>query len=446
MVDNSLLSPKEPRPIDPLAMKVRAMKEAVLADTCFWDQRDPAACEWGEYPYEPAEFRMEQNTGEAILIVDDFSKLPPLTIRYKNRIMGYFRADEEGTLAPVSFSWRAPKTLFHALSTFATPQFIPAEKLRALSAPLEKNFGFYDAENIGHGSFVFSILVENNPHQPIVVLDHPRFSQFAPKEFCDVSGTEESIAKLRSKSERVAASLRQRMHELNVHFVNASIGETLTTMREHWEETCAEPLPDDALLRAKLEAYSPIMGALFNTPGVFTANAAIEASNATDYPFDALSRAYPNRLRVGYFADLDSGLDGQGQRALAAFSGTPQQQNVDVYLNIGVKQQRPYPYNATPLLQVSGFGMDIFPITRATTSWVTPLALSHFIHARYASFAHREMSNELIQDIKDHLVPESCPAQPENRCMYQDPLKHGQLEVVRLGYRKAEYKEPNPQG
>jgi len=290
--------------------------------------------------------------------------------------------------------------------------------------------------------------VEANPRQPLVVLDHLSYDKFAREEFCDGSGSEDSLRRLRERSTLVAANLRRLMAEQRVRFVNVSAGESLDTMRELWTNRCAGARPGDDLLRAKLAAYTPIIDALYNTPGVFAAQAAINASNSQDFPFDFPSADYPNRLLAGYFTTLESGLDAGGQRdgsGTAALSGWPGRQNVDVYLNSGVQPSRPFRYNATPLLQVDGFGVDIFPITHTTTSWIAPLALSRFINLRYERFGTEAMSDALISRIRAELTPGGCSEQSSALCAYQDPLKHGQTEAVRLQYRAREYVEPDSQ-
>ncbi|OJH36464.1 hypothetical protein [Cystobacter ferrugineus] len=430
-----------------LAQRIAAAKANVLADTCFQTEQDASVCDWGDFAYDPSQFAMTQSTNEAILIVDGFSELPFRAIRYQNRLKGFFRVGEGGEFSPVSFSWHAPVVLHETLRGFADPDLIPAESLRELGGPLTDVYGPY-ALNAGHGSYVFSILVEANPRQPIVILDHLRYDKFALEEFCDGSGTDASISRLREKSRVVAANLQWLMAEQNVRFVNVSAGESLDTMRELWTSRCRGIRPSDSILRKKLNAYAPIVEALYKTPGVFAAQASINASNSQDFPFDYPSPSYPNRVLAGFFTTLNSGLDEKGRKdgtSSTTLSGWPGRQNVDIYLNSGVQPNRPFRYNTTPLLQVDSFGVDIYPITQTTTSWIAPLALSRFIHLRYERFGAEEMSDDLISRIRSEMTPGECPEQPESNCAYQDPLKHGQIEAVRLGYRALEYVEPDSQ-
>ncbi|NOK16494.1 hypothetical protein [Corallococcus carmarthensis] len=442
-----VVSPEDPplsQQMDPvLADQIEAVRQAVLADRCFREQPDVSVCNWGDFAYNPSQFAMSQNTGEAILVIDDFPTLPPRAIRYKNRIKGYFRVNGQGQVGAVPFSWRAPVTLFQGLSTFATPDFHPAEQLRALREPLASTYGFYDvAGNSGHGSYVLSLLVEANPHQPLVLLDTLSFHGFALEDFCDASGSQASQDRLRARASTVASQLRGLMAAQGVRFVNLSAGMTLEAVRQEWTSYCAGPRPDDNVLRGKLNAYRPIYDALFHTPGVFASQAAISAPSPQDNPFDFPSADFPNRLLVGYFTLLESGLGPDGRGPYSLISGWPERANVDIYVNTGVLTYRPFDYNKTPLLQVDGFGVDIQPITRATTSWVAPLALSRFVNARYAHFNGIEMSDALIPLVMRRMMPVLCDDLPGRSCMYQDPLLYGQVEAVRLNYRPREYVAP----
>lgn len=440
-VDPPIEEPKPPLSASAeLRRQIDAAKSMINSDTCFLGP-DVSACSWGSFPYKPAEFSMTANSGEAILIIDRFPALPARAIRYKNRIAGYYRVTPSGAIGAVSFSWHAPTQLYKVLSSFASPNFVPARLLSTLYEPLHKMYGFYASESFGHGSYVFSLLVEANPHQPIVLLDSPQFSWFAHDDFCDASGSAESERRLRDKAQTVADEIRVLLRTHNVRFINYSSGITLLSVLSDWQQNCTGMTPTDEILRRKLGAYAPIMDVLFKSKGVFAAHASINIGDPRDYPYDLASPTYPNRLRAGYFTALDSGLDSQGRGDTTSLTGWPSRNDADVYLNSGVLPMRPYPYNKTPLLQVDEFGVSTFPISLTTTSWITPLALSRFIHARYSSAGKEELSDELITELLKLIVPTRCGATSDQACVFQDPLKHGQIESVRLGYVPRTYEK-----
>lgn len=139
---------------------------------------------------------------------------------------------------------------------------------------------------------------------------------------------------------------------------------------------------------------------------------------------------------------LTSGLDAAGRGFHQELRGEPGIQAVDLYLNSGVEAHRPFAHNQTPLLQASDFGTDVLPITFSSTSWITPLALSRFIHLRDSAHGGQPLTDARIAAIIEAMVPAGCADQPDGRCRYQAPLRHGQIEAMRLGYRAVEYVAP----
>lgn len=422
-----------------LTQQIEQAKAEILADTCF---RQPVttACNWGEHTFSAQDFSMAQNTGEAVLVIDEFFSKPPLlSVRYGNRIKGIFQVSPGGAIAPMNAPLRAPATLLSVLKRFATPKHISAQQLQPLLEPIETMYGGLNIVTPGHGTFVLSLLIDTNPHQPFVLLQSLSLAKIARTDYCDASGSADAQGRLLGAAQNTANQLTQLMRDNNVRFVNYSAGHTLPVIRDEWPAVCGTATPGDDVLRTKLQAYAPIYTALFNTPGVLAAHASDSNSSPSNYPYDYPSAAYPNRLRVGYFTALESGLDAVGKGNYSVLDAWPGIQNVDLYVNTGVLPTRPFNYNRTPLLQADQYGVAMSPITGPQPSWVAPLALSRFIHLRYATFAGRDMNNALIADIFDAAMPAQCPGLPGGRCLYQDPLLHGQIESVRLGYRSRLY-------
>jgi len=380
---------------------------------------------------------MSRPTTEAILIIDTFPTLPVRSIRYRKRIRNYYRLGQTGAV-PAATTWRVPTRLWNALDRFSGPDHVPAWRLDGLREPIQSSYGSIPFDNVGHGSTVFSLLADTNPHQPLVIMDSIDLFRIDPVDYCDASGSVAVQNRLLQASQAAAGQIIRVMRDNNVRFVNFSAGHTLPVVTADWRRDCGTQ-PSDAVLRQKLAAYAPIYDALFRTVGVMTIQAAIEGADAADFPYDQPSPAWPNRLRTGYFTSLNSGVDSQGRGDHAGLTGWPGAANADIYVNTGVLPTRPYAYNFTPLLQIGEFGIDHFPITAPQTSWVTPLALSRLINLRYGTFANRTMDDSLIADLFRSVTPTSCPGLPGSRCVYQDPLLHGDIESVRLEYRSKFY-------
>lgn len=422
-----------------LAQRIAQAAAEVRADTCF-RQADTSGCVWARYTVDATDFAMPHDSGEAVLVVDAFHGSPPLlSPRYANRLKGFLAFGPGGALTPSPGSLRLPATLLSVLRRFASPEPINARRLATLAPAIEASYGGLELGVPSHGAYVLSLLIDASPHQPFVLLDGLNLELMAHDDYCDTSGRTEVQARLLSVARTAADRLAALMREHHVRYVNYSAGHTLPVLRESWAAACGGAAPADALLREKLAAYQPLYAALFNTPGVLASHAAFPNDSAIDFPYDQPSPSFPNRLRIGYFTVLDSGLDEQGRGDTTALQASPALANVDLYVNTGVLPTRPFAYNTTPLLQTDRFGLDLQPITAPQTSWVAPLALSRLIHLRQAAFGARTFDNALIVDLADAVRPRSCPALRDGRCIYQDPLRHGQTEAVRLGYQPKLY-------
>lgn len=428
--------PPPPPPVDPLVQQIAAARETILADVCF---RNGGGCAFTDHAYRPADFAMTESTGEAILIVDTFDTLPVRALRYRNRIKGFYRFGAGGVVVRASSTWHVPTSLWRALASFSGPDHVAAWRLRSLRTAIQTAYPGVAFDNVGHGSMVFSLLADANPRQPLILMDGFSLHEMAPDAYCDVSGSATAQHRLAVVAQQAAVALQAMIQAEEVRFINYSGGHTLQTIRADWTEDCGGPPPSDDLLRSRLAAHELLYAVLFATPGVATAHAAIGGGQPIDFPFDQASSAYANRIRVGYFTSLASGLDAQGRGAVSALGGWPSEGWADLYVNTGVLPTRPFQHNRTPLLQIDDFGVDHFPIKGPQSSWVTPLALSRLIHLRQSIFADRPMDDALVADLFERVTPGACPSQTGGRCRYQDPLLHGQIEAIRLGYQPLEY-------
>jgi hypothetical protein len=434
-------TPTPPATKGPLADRIAAARVEMLADTCF-QGGVTTGCSFTDQPYRASDFAMEPNSSEALLIIDDLPRLPDSAIRFRKRIKGYYRLGAGGTIGAAATTWHVPTSLWNALDRFSYAEYDPTEQLRSVAEAAYRAYPGLSLANAGHGATVFRLIADTNPAQPLVLLDKIDLVDIAHADYCDISGSAAVQTRLTAAAQTTADNLVALMRTNNVHFVNYSAGHSYEVIRDGWTAACGTPLPAETVLRAKLAAYAPIYAALFATPGVMTAHAASENDGLVNAPYDQKLPQYPNRMRAGYFAVLDSNLDSAGRGGIGGFPIWPARADADIFLNTGVEQERPFQWNTTPLLQLDAFGLSLEPITIPTTSWVTPLLLARLINIRYAEFPTRSFDDALIADIFDKATPAACPTQMQGRCAYQDPSLHGQLEAVRLGYRPREYPGP----
>jgi len=412
-----------------LQQRIDEAARSIQSDTCF-AQEDTSSCQWADYEVGPAEFNMARSSGEAILVIDDFGAgLFPELVRYRNRILGFYQVGNDSVDGQV-LSVHLPKRLGDALVSFAGPELIPARALTALVAPIEDAYGKLNLFYAGHGGVVFGHLIELVPEQPLVLLALAQLFDFPPA-LCQDRGSE-MVAAATAHFGAVAASLKQVMAAHNVRFINASFGSTAATLAADWSRICHNAAPAGEELQHLLHIYDPIFDLLFNSEGVMTAHAAANLGSPADFPFDQVSAAYPNRLRVGFFSSLSSGLDEAGRGTVSKMEQFPADGNADVYLNwecetLGACAERHYE-------MVGPFGLGRFNVPVMSSSYINPLALARMVDLRYANHSGEPMDDTLIKTLEQEMIPSLCGGDGIAPCVYQDPIAHRQLELYRLGY------------
>jgi hypothetical protein len=414
-----------------LQTRIDLAVQHITADTCF-AQQDTSGCQWADYGLGHSFVNMAVSTGEAILIVDDFDEgVLPQLVRYRNRILDLYRVNGE-TIEARNLSVHLPKQLGDALISFAGPEFIPASALTMVAQAANTTYSRVPLLFLGHGGIIFSHLVELAPEQPLVMLNLTGLLGLLPSLCTRVDSS--TLAAARAHFTAVASSLTRLMRDRNVRFVNASFGDTAQTLATDWTRTCGTAVPSPAVVRQLLHLYDPIYDALFNTPGIVTAHAAANLGDPLDFPFDQVTPAFGNRVRVGFISSRDSGLDELGRGTVRKVEQFPTRNgDADVFVNWRCEA---FVGCADPHYELAGsFGLATVALPIMASSYVNPLGLGRVINLRYAHHEGEPMNNELIQALKQELTPALCGPDGTQPCVYQDPIAHRQLEVYRQHYR-----------
>jgi hypothetical protein len=405
---------------------------AVLADLDrYLDEID---CEAGDLRCSPVTLSFEPTRsaatsgGQTILIIDRGIE-PIALLKYRRRVKDMLQLDETGRLRRSEPTVRVPAYVDELFERLADRGFISAAKLQPLADRLEPVLREFEREHGGaHGKIPFQFLAEHNPRADFVVLSSPSFPDLFRREFC--AGDADAFG---ARVAEAAADIRE--HAIRSHgvgYVNYSAGVTPQSIQADFSRLCGgyvRPRTVDRLVNAHLAFYE----ALFATPGVLGVQAGTDGQIG-ETPLDC-AVDLPRRIRAGYFLALDSrlGPDGQRGRGGDLDASIPAGQSavkrcLDVLVNFGVKDRRPFPYNDTPYQIADAFGLSAYPINFGHTSWAAPLALSRLIHIVESRLGGR-LDDEAIATAKALLTPDQC----QGPCQYQDPLLHHQLELFRLG-------------
>jgi hypothetical protein len=422
----------EAPPVAPqLQKRIDAAIASLQGDDCFVRNKggDTSGCEWADYEIGPAQFKMARSTGEAIMVIDELlpSYYPDL-VRYRNRILGFYEVQPD-KVVPRVVSAHLPRRLGDVLVSFAGPEFIPARSLFSIAKTAGPIYATLDYP--AHGGEVLGHLLDLVPEQPLVLVNMAHITD-VPPELCK-SIDAETLSAARTRISAMAASLKQVIDDNHVHFINASFGVTGLTLAADWQGACGSAAPDATQLRRVLEVYRPLYDVLLNSEGVVTSHAGAAQGAPEDFPFDQASADYPNQVRVGFFSSIRSGLDGEGRGTLAKVEQFPGAGDVDVFLGWGCDGLGNC---AEPHYQiVSSLGLSMGTVPTMSTSFVNPLGVARLVNLRYANHADAPLSNALIETLKQELTPARCGSDGKQRCQYQDPIAHRQLEPFRLHYQ-----------
>jgi hypothetical protein len=412
----------------PLQSRIDAAIFGIEHDRCGSAGGASAGCTTGTYALDASHVDPAFVGREAVLIADVLEPTVEM-LRYRNRILGFYRVLGDGTLDALTPTWRLPEVFGDVVTGFSSTPAVPAAALSALQPRLLQAYGQSVPTAGTHGLVVFGALVDLVPDNPIVLLDIDRltFHQSLPGVVCEIGASESpvDVRPLLAQSERFAQGIRALFATHNVHFVNASWGYTIETVRGPWRQVCGvEPPPDDVLL-AILGAYRPVFDALFNTEGVFAAHAALASAVDAHSPYDQDSPEFPNRLRVGVFQHPGVEVPERGRAdAPASWLPEPGAGEADVWVNeacaphAGCRARH-------PLSIASQYGMGQVAFPFAESSFVAPVLLGAFVYARHQR-PGEGMSNDLIDDLVGTLIP---PCGPNlSPCRYIDPLLHEQAD------------------
>jgi hypothetical protein len=369
---------------------------------------------------------------EAVLIIDELA--PSLSyLRYRDRILGYYRVGDEGAIRAERVEVRIPTTLGTIITGFAKRPNVSARALESLMEPLRSAYARHVETMAGsHGQVVFDLIKERVPNHPLVLVSLGSLNRSLNRAQCDIvseGGDSPDMSRLRQLSETFAGELRALIAKHNVRFINVSWGDTRATLEKALRSCGAGSLPSLEVQRAMLEARRPFYDVLFASPGVLSAHAAADGHGPEDAPFDQATPAFPNRLRIGAFVELGAGVPPEGAPTRAA-SWAPwpmSMANADVYVNGGVDRRSSREEGALSYPDDFGFGMEVWE-THPQPSWVTPIALARMIALRgEAPYAGSPMSDVLIERMFLQLTCRSSLAQAPG-CPFWDPLLHDQFE------------------
>lgn len=403
-----------------------AIPDEETRKSCF-DMRDLS--------FNEGEFSMKKPSQESILVVEDaIDSLSVLRFRKRFKAVLEFR---DGKLVHHNPTLSLPAKLIQLMKHFDTSEFESASSSETYAKSILETYGWIDNHFTGHNSAIVKALIEHNPKHPIVTLGGFIESDIFDKELlCQKPLNQENI---RNRTDEHIHALRAVLHDFGVSYVNFSAGIIEETLRDRLNTTCGFKYSqaDGALIAESMARIFEVFGA---SPNTLLIQAACLGSNCSVVDGDV--QRYPHRVRAGFLNAPSTSLDEKGidsqpdsfSKLVQRYRGKGSES--DVFVNLGVDMF--FHYGPDAFQSPGWLGFGLFQIENVpSTSNAAPLALSQVIYLRETLFPDRVFDSELITDLKSALTPQECSylQMGGGRCVLQDPLKHKQAMVFKLGHR-----------
>jgi hypothetical protein len=406
----------------------------------------------------PARLRADQT----ILLIDS-GVAHAATLRYRARMLGYYRVSDRTGLVephdpviPATPRWGAE--LLRALDGFhyrdaagqQRPAHVPAAWLSELQPLLRGPRDFAMLDRVAHGNMVLAQLVEASPQAGFVVLDPMPFDALLRAHRAAVCAKD--WAALEQGVQRMAQSLRTVMQAHGVDYVNLSGGLDSSNLPDSWAPLACNGALTAADAQGLMLAFRPLYATLFDAPDALGVQAAGVALTAASHPLETMPMSH--RVLVSFFHPGATQLPADGitgaQRPAVLEPNADDRRWVDVFLSTGMQDGNfpPVVNTAPPLTTDAVYGLDLRPLSHATTSWSAPQAVNRLIHLKRQlapdMAPELPLDAALMQRMKSALTPPGCTwaADDGGRCKLQDPAWHRQQEQFRQGWLPLDWRWP----
>ncbi len=418
-----------------VAQKInRALQKAPMISKNRFDQV--------EIKFSDGDFEMVQNTDETILMTEGVLDKSIAVGKNRYRTRAYYTI-KDAQIKQKNPKMKIPVPIKEIIEEFSGPEYIPAHITTTLAEKISD--ALIDNDKMehytNHSTAITDILLEYNPHSPIVFLEGiTDLHRFYDKNILCTERLNRIKKHINDRNQTFTKDLKDLFKRDKIHYINMSFGINKRDISGDLNELC----PHTSYYKRKkiadiyLDELNDIFKTLHESKGIISFQAS-PYQFMDEGPHDC-KKKYKNRIMVGSFNYINApiGVSGQELSKLNKSNMYKQGKCADVYVNFNLDPENKVDYKST-LMSTYEFGFGMTRMGRmpsVSTSNATPLALSRVIHLRHSKrFQHRIFDNTLIKDLKESLTPKLCGTFFSNkRCDFIDPLKHRQAQVFELGY------------
>ncbi len=415
--------PEDLKKYEPVARKIQNVLDSM--STC---DKDPEQelCKNVNITYQKPESKNSFKPKILLMTAEGIEWLA-LT-RYKKRIADFVKPDNAGNWSSFTPTTEVPKALKVILGDILGEEekHIPFDAFAAQKKQYYEKIHKFLADSVHHETTILNTLAQMNPETDIVIADHTIGISRASCLLFEDDGEK----KFQIYAQNYITSFKKVLREQNVGFINASFGYTKRyinlVLNSCQKGVVTEKIFSEATVTLQnfFKEISSLNDVLFVQAGI-SQEEPLSKIDIEDRATD--TQIYPSRVRIGFFQSFANSFPQIGKELdLNLLKRTSLQIHVkdyiDLFVNTGLVNYNAISDNPLKLTNNSiGSSVQDF----MGTSFVTPLALSYFLHQKEI---HPEIKT--MPELLDHVL-----GKDRKRKMH-DPLTNKTLEVYRLNYLK----------
>jgi len=344
-----------------------------------------------------------ESFGQRILIFESFFVPDSAMLRYKNRVLGFYKFSESLPKYEEYFPDTEVYLPLDEISEYLSslPYHIPAD---AVDITKLRDHGFAEILKkqpfIGHGVAIFEWLADFLPEAQFVIADIPT-RLFSEDLFCHFDEGD-NLAKMSTMVSHAMIQVLQFIDRHRINYVNISEAPSPESLERNYNMGCARAMskPFRAIDKDAIERFLELEAFIFRKLSEIPDISVFQSLPNTDISVylpgnkndEVVAGDYENFVGVGYFASADYEFDETGgfNSSLLAKGQLNQVSFASVYVNGGVTEGRPdFISEPEPIkvgknaLYYKYLGLSTQVVVKLmATSWATPLALAHAVYLK----------------------------------------------------------------
>lgn len=397
--------PSRTEPLPRVATSSQSVEAASNIDLIIDKWREKCVvpnCQTKLLKFSPAQPR-DESLGQRILILESFFVPDSAMLRYRNRILGFYKFSEAAPKYEEYFPDTEVYTPLEEISKYLSdlPYHVPAE---ALDLSGLKKHGFSRTLKhqpfMAHGVPIFDWLADLAPEAQFVIAQIPN-SLFSLDFLCRFDEGE-NLTKMTTTISHAVLEVLRLIDRHQINYVNISEAPSPESLKRNYAVACESTgsKPFSAISRKAVERFLKLEAVVFKKLSEIPEISVFQALPNDDQTVyrpenshhELVAANYENFVRIGYLSTADYDFDERGDfdSAMLDRGQLNQVHCASTYINGGFTEGSPNSSNEPDPIKISPsalhyktLGFDTKVVVKImATSWATPLALAHAIYLK----------------------------------------------------------------